>query len=234
MKKLLLIFCAFFMLLSCNNSTLDLSQVKLNEESKTYNLNEFKVYRKEEQKGHYEVKHSGSNTSLELIDNGEQVYNYIFMEESVSQINFAKLEIDPVLGAKVVDYNRKIGFISVNITPSQTTELIQHLINSLGTPSEVKTNERLEEAVNLGASQILLRVLPQYTKVKKSEFNNEILYPQYLIWDKKDVIYQLVLEPLNNSVSSVVNIISKKALKDKIVMGFHNPEKDLILNKYLK
>jgi len=63
--------------------------------------------------------------------------------------------------------------------------------------------------------------------------NDVINYPQHIIWNKKDVIYQLTLEPLNNSVSNVIKIISKKAFKDKIIIGFHNPEKDPYLSKYL-
>lgn len=235
MNKLILILCTFFMLLSCNNQTLDLSQLKLNEDSKGYNLDKFQVYRKDKQKGHYEVKTVGNDVSLELVDNGEQVVSYIFMEKSVSQINFAQLKINPILGAKILVYNGKIGFVSANVESTQTENLIKYLFQTLGNPSEVKTNESMEETMNLGASTILFKSLPQYTKKRKSEFgNNEIQYPQYLIWNKNDVIYQLTLEPSNNLVSNIINIISKKALNDKVIMGFHNPEKDPLLSKYLK
>lgn len=223
-------------LINCSKAqVLDLSQIKLNEDSKVYNLEKLKVYRKDEQKGHYEVRYNGNDVSLELTDNGEKVVNYIFMEESVSQINFANMKINPILGANIMEYNGEVGFISANIESAQTVELILYLIKSLGTPSEIKTNERIEETMNLGASEILFKTLPQYTKKQKSDFgNDEIHYPQYLIWNKNDVIYQLTLEPSNNLVSNVINIISKKAFKDRIIMGFHNPDKDPLLSKYLK
>lgn len=235
MKKLLIIVYGIFTLLSCKNQTLDLSQIKINEDSREYHLDKFKVYRIDKQNGHYEVKSNGNEVSLELIDNGERVTNYIFMEHSVSQINFAQFQINPTLGAKVVDYNGKIRFISANIESSETEELIIYLLKSLGEPSEIKTTERMEETMSLGAAKILFETLPAYTRKQKSEFgNSEIRYPQHLIWNKEDVIYQLTLEPSNNLVSNSINIIAKKALKDKVIMGFHNPEKDSLLNKYLK
>lgn len=230
MIKKFFLFCAFLALICCNNQTLDLSKISFNEDSKQYDLDKFKVHKKETINGHYEVKEN----SLEVVDNGEKVFNYIFMDKSISQLNFANMKINPTLGAKVVDYNGKIGFISVNIEPSESEKLIKYLFNNLNKPTEVISNERLEEAVNLGASEILLKSLPQYTKIQKGDFgNNVLIYPQNLIWIKNDIIYQLTLEPSNNNVVNVLNIISKKTLEDKVIMGYHNPEKDPILGKYL-
>jgi hypothetical protein len=234
MKNTIIIILNLLLLISCNNKELDLSQVDFNQDARRYNLDDLKVYKKEGQKGHYEVKHDGDDISLITVDNGEKVINYVFMENSVSQVNFAGLNIDSLLGAKVVDYNGKIAFISANVNSKQTSELISYFIKTFGVPTEVINNERHEEAVNLGASQILFKSLPNYTKKQKDEFyNNSIIYPQNIIWVKKDIIYQLTLEPSNNMVNNVVKIISKHALRDKIIIGFHNPEKDPILSKYL-
>ena len=234
MKNTIILILNLLLLISCNNKELDLSQVDFNQDSKIYNLDDLKVYKKEEQKGHYEVKHDGDDVSLITVDNGEKVINYVFMENSVSQVNFAGLNIDSTLGAKAVDYNGKIAFISANVSSKQTSELISYFIKTFGVPTEVINNERREEAVNLGASQILFKSLPNYTKKQKDEFNNNsIIYPQNIIWVKKDIIYQLTLEPYNNLVSNVIKVISKKALKDKIILGYHNPKEDPILSKYL-
>jgi hypothetical protein len=232
MKKTIF-FMSILILCSCSK-TLDLSTIDFDNPSNSYPLKELNPYRKENQKGHYEIKEDKDEVSLVLKDNGERVTNYIFMDETTSQINFSGLKIDTVLGANVVDYNEKIGFISATIVSKQTPELINYLNKELGKPTEIIYNERSEEILDLGASKILLQTLPQFTKKQKDDLGNDVInYPQHIIWDKKDVIYQLTLEPINNSVSNVIKIISKKAFKDKIIIGFHHPEKDPYLSKYL-
>ena len=47
------------------------------------------------------------------------------------------------------------------------------------------------------------------------------------------VIFQLTLMPTENFVNNTLVVISKKAFRDKIIIGFHNPDKDPILSKYL-
>jgi hypothetical protein len=234
MKPLLLIAITL-LFISCNFQSLDLSTIDFDKPANIYPLENLKVYRKENQKGHYEIKEDKDEVSLHLKDNGERVFNYIFINETTFQINFNGLNIDPKLGAEIVDYNNKIEYISANIISKETPELINSLMKRLGQPTEVIYNERLEETLELGASKILFKTLPQFTKKQQNNIgNNVIKYAQRIIWNKNDVIYQLTLEPINNLVGSDIKIISKKAFKDRIIIGFHNPEKDPYLSKYLK
>lgn len=234
MKKILIYLLLSTVLISCNSQTLDLSTIDFNKPANSYPLEKLKTYRKENQKGHYEIKEDKDEVSLDLKDNGERVCNYIFMDETSFQINFNGLNIDPILGAKIVDYNGKIGFVSAHIVSKQTPELINYLNKEFGKPTEVIYNERLEEILDLGASKILLQTLPQFAKKQKNDLGNDVInYPQHIIWNKKDVIYQLILEPLNDSVSNVIKIISKKAFKDKVIIGYHNPDENPYLSKYL-
>ncbi|MDQ6528503.1 hypothetical protein [Flavobacterium sp. LHD-85] len=235
MKKITIYLLLSLIIMSCKGQTLDLSTIDFDKPANSYPLEKLKIYRKENQKGHYEIKEDKDGVSLDLKDNGERVLNYIFMDESTSQINFKGLNIDPILGAKIVNYNNKIGYISANIISKETPELINSLMKTLGQPTEVIYNERLEETLELGASKILFKTLPQFTKKQQNNIGNNIIkYSQRIIWNKNDVIYQLTLEPLNNLVGNDIKIISKKAFKDRIIIGFHNPEKDPYLSKYLK
>jgi len=164
MKKT--IFFMSIILCSCSK-TLDLSTIDFDKPSNSYPLKELNPYRKENQKGHYEITEDKDEVSLVLKDNGERVTNYIFMDETTSQINFSGLKIDKIFGAEVVDYNQKIGFISANIVSKQTPELISYLNKELGKPTEIIYNERLEEILDLGASTILLQTLSHLQKNKK-------------------------------------------------------------------
>ena len=211
-------FLSLIILCSCSK-TLDLSTIDFDKPANLYSLEKLKTYRTDKQKGHYEIKDLKDKVSLVLKDDGERVTNYIFMDEATSQINFYGLNIDPVLGAKVVDYNNEIGFISANIIYKKTPELINYLNKKLGKPTDIIYSERLEEILDLGASKILFQTLPQYTKKQKNDLGNDVInYPQHIIWNKKNVIYQLTLEPLNNSVNNVIKIISKKAFKDRVII----------------
>ena len=55
-----------------------------------------------------------------------------------------------------------------------------------------------------------------------------------MFWKKNNIIYRLGIEPVNNNVSSTLEVFTKKALKDNIIFGMQNAEKDSIFNKYIK
>lgn len=248
MKRNILILTLVTLLISCNKGqTLDLSTIDFNHDSKEYQIDELSPSRTEKQAGHFEIaydksadesiaKDLNSNVSMILKDNGEKVTIYNFDDiKSNTNINFAEQALDSTYGTTIVDYNNKVSFISTSVIKENTLRLINVLEKKLGKPIEIVIGERSIEAVNSELENKLITTFPASSKKVTNELGNDVfLFPEVLIWDKGSVLYQLTLNPVNKEVSNNLVIISKKALKDKIIMGFHNPEKDPLLNKYLK
>lgn len=223
---------------SCSGQNLDLSTITIGESADKYNLEKLKATKKDEQKGHYESKINGEEVSLDLVDNGEQITNYFFDNENVQKINYLGCSIDKTLGAKIMIYNNKIAYIRVNISVNDKKNkgYYAKLLNNLGVPTDIIFNDRNEESLNLGSLQILSKDMPSYIKKTQDSLigNKIVVYPQYMFWNKNNIIYKLGIEPVNNNVSSTLEVFTKKALKDKIILGMQNAEKDPIFNKYLK
>jgi hypothetical protein len=66
MKKTLIFFLLPIILVNCNTQTLDLSTIDFNKPANPYALEKLKTYRKENQKGHYEIKEDKDEVSLYL------------------------------------------------------------------------------------------------------------------------------------------------------------------------
>ena len=214
MKKSILFIAAVFVLTGCSQS-LDLSKIQLNSDSKAYHLDDYDVFRRQEQKGHYE--YSEKDNSLNLIDNGERVISYIFMDEYVKNIHFAGLKINPTLGAEIADYNGKIAFISAEIKSSDTLKLIAYLMNTLGEPTKIYENSITEEFHQIPC-QKMSEALPSYTKRKDGEF----IYPGRLVWKKENFKYILILYPLTEVLGNRVYIITKEAFNDNVIFDYRN------------
>ena len=60
------------------------------------------------------------------------------------------------------------------------------------------------------------------------------MFNDFYYWDKKDFIITYRIGLTKDGFSNEVVFSTKKALKDKIVFGYHNIEKDPLLSKYLK
>ncbi|WP_326984712.1 hypothetical protein VUJ46_09345 [Chryseobacterium sp. MYb264] len=247
MKKSILILGIVSLMASCNKGqSLDLSTVDFNKDSKEYAIAELSPSRVEQQKGHYEIaydkslseseaKDLNSNVSLTLKDNGEKVTVYHFDDQkSGSHINYHQEPLDFTFGTKIVDYNGKVSFISTSIERQKTLAFITELLKSLGKPSEIIEGRREIDAVDKNVMAGLSKVLPS-AKVSTDDFGNEIYsFPETIVWAKNDVLYQLTLNPAKNDITNTLVMISKKAFKDKIVMGYHNPDQDPLLSKYVK
>jgi len=247
MKKSILILSIVSLMASCNKGqALDLSTIDFNKDSKEYGIAELSPSRVEQQKGHYEIaydkslseseaKDLNSNVSLTLKDIGEKVTVYHFdNQKSGSDINYHQEPLDFTFGTKIVDYNGKVSFISTSIERQKTMALITALLSSLGKPSEMIEGRREVDSVDKNVVAQLSKVLPS-AKITTDDFGNEILaFPETVIWAKNDVLYQLTLNPTQKDITNTLVVISKKAFKDKIIMGYHNPEQDPLLSKYIK
>lgn len=231
MKKSL-IFLLVVVLCSCNSQSLDLSKIEFDKSSGSYHLEELKTYRKEEQKGHYEVQHNDGTVLLILKDDGEIVSNYIFMEKpNTEKLNYAGIMIDPNIGASLSVYEDKIAYINMTVDHKSKFKLFDLLKNKLGSPTEFVNKGR---SLSMFDSEIKKEILLKFPEIAKiDEENGELSFPKIIVWVKDNLFYQFTLNPVGNSVESSLVIISKKALKDRIIVGYHNPEKDPILSKYL-
>ena len=108
MKRVIVSTLFTILFMSCNIQSLDLSTIDFDKPANIYPLENLKVYRKENQKGHFEVKHTKEGISLELKDEGERVTNYVFMEESITkQLNYNGIMLNPNIGVSVSTYKKQ-------------------------------------------------------------------------------------------------------------------------------
>lgn len=236
MKNKILVALNLLLLMSCTTSSLDLSTVDYSKNADTY-LDGLSSSSKTEQKGHYEPSIDGENASLNLVDKGEKVTNYVFMgEKNTSQLNYAGLAINDVMGTAISVYDNKISFMRIHVKNDQSFALLDLLKKKLGTPTEVVKSDDNHYDETDASQKLLLDKLPNDTKKVKDDMLDEyyLTYPENFIWDKNDVIYQLTFSPTGKYVNSQLVVISKKAFKDRVIMGYHNPDRDPILHKYVK
>lgn len=173
---------------------------------------------KSDQKGHYEAGDSRFN----LVDKGEVIRNYSFDQKEADQVRFEGLEINAPYGAKAVSYNGNIAFVSLKAPEKNVADYFKTFVKSLGKPDSLQVNDVLAETVNNRVKTTILKAFPGTAKVYKNEFNSEVLdYPQRLFWKKGDLRYFLSLDPVADNVNLAIDIITEKALHDRIVMGYH-------------
>lgn len=219
--------------MSCNSQSLDLSTIDFDKPSNSYSLQNLKTSRTEEQKGHFEINPEKEGISLKLKDEGEKVINYVFMDESITkQLNYAGIMVNPNIGVSLSVYENKVVYMDLTVDFKSKFKLFDLLKNKLGKPSEVINNEVNLADIDLPMQKLFLEKLPTETKVDKE--NGYFSYPERLRWVKDDIFYKLEFNPSGNSIESSLTIISKKALKDKIIAGYQHPENDPFFNKYLK
>ncbi|MDR2274953.1 MAG: hypothetical protein LBF27_28850 [Sphingobacterium sp.] len=177
--------------------------------------------RTSDQKGHYEVGDSQFN----LVDKGEVVRNYSFDEKEANQLRFEGLEINAPYGAKVVSYDNSIAFVSLKAPEKNVAAYFKTFAKGLGKPDRIQVQDVLVETINQRVQTTILEAFPGTAKVYKNEFNSEVLdYPQRLFWKKGDLRYFLSLDPVGDNVNLAIDIITEKALHDRIVMGYHVPQ----------
>ncbi|WP_146194573.1 hypothetical protein [Flavobacterium crocinum] len=234
MKNKILISLNLLLLMSCSPKSQDLSTIDFNKSAETY-LDGLSFSSKTEQKGHYEAVVNGEDASLNLVDKGEKSTNYVFMDEkNTTQLNYGGIPINDVMGAAISVYDNKIAFMRINPKNDQSFTLLDVLKKKLGNPTEIVKSENTPYDEIDKSQKLLLDKLPNETKKIKDDLDDYyITYPEHFIWSKGDIIYQLTFSPTGNYVSSQLVVISKKAFKDRIIMGYHAPDKDPVLAKYL-
>lgn len=235
MKNKILISLNLILLMSCSTKSQDLSTIDFNQNAETY-LDGLAFSSKTEQKGHYEAVVKGEDASLKLVDKGELSTNYVFMgEKNTAKLNYGGIPINDVMGTVITVYDNKIAFMRINVKNDQSIALLEVLKKKLGTPTEIVKSEDNPYDETDKSQRLLLEKLPNETKKVKDDVLDDytLTYPENFIWNKNDVIYQLTFSPTGNYISSQLVVISKKAFKEKIIMGYHNPDKDPILSKYL-
>lgn len=221
--------------MSCSTKSQDLSTIDFNQNAETY-LDGLSFSSKTEQKGHYEAVVKGEDASLKLVDKGELSTNYVFMgEKNTAKLNYGGIPINDVMGTAITVYDNKIAFMRINVKNDQSIALLEVLKKKLGTPTDIVLSEDNPYDETDKSQRLLLEKLPNETKKVKDDVLDDytLTYPENFIWNKNDMIYQLTFSPTGNYISSQLVVISKKAFKDKIIMGYHNPDKDPILSKYL-
>lgn len=236
MKNKILVALNLFLLMSCTTNSQDLSTIDFSKAAGTY-LDKLSFSSKREQKGHYEAVIDGENASFNLVDNGERVTNYVLMgAENTAKVNYAGLPINETMGTAISVYDDKVAYMKIYVKNDQSFALLDVLKKKLGAPAETISNKDTHYDENDKSQQLLIQKLPKDTKKVKDDLLDEyyLSYPEYFIWDKNDVIYQLTFSPTGNYVNNQLVVIAKKAFKDKVIMGYHHPEKDPILSKYVK
>ena len=234
MKSLCLLVFMAVVMMGCGSKKLDLSTVDFSKSADTY-LNGIHPTANTAQKGHYEIEGSGDHVNLALKDQGERIEKYTFMDETaVKQLNYGGIPINPVLGAAICVYNGKIGFMRLQAAQGRSLDLFLVLKKQLGAPTEVITDSVRFEDGNV-AQKEFLESLPAYSKKIKDDMDDVYLhYPQNIIWIKGDLIYQLTLSPVEKNINNTLVVITRKAFKDKVIFGYHVPDQDPILSKYMK
>jgi hypothetical protein len=224
-------------LVSCTNP-LDISKINFEKPSKTY-LDNIKVSRIDHQKGSWELIYlkNGEFDDVKLKDDGKTTNLYYFStKEELAQMCYDGIKLDD-FGAKLVEYQNKIVSVHCSFEKSRTFEFIKKLKTDLGGPTEI-INDTIGFYKNEKEVNFFLKELPKDDfKIVKEENNNSSLLvcPMHYIWLKNDLIYMYTLVRSGEaSCGNKMVIISKKALKDKIIFGYHNSEEDPILAKYLK
>lgn len=233
-NKILFLLNSLFLIGCSNSTTLDLSKVDFNENANQY-IDGLKFYSKETQNGHFEIKSNKGNVALDLVNNGENVVKYVFTEEgNTKQLNYQGLEIDKDLGAKISTYQDKVAFISFSVDKNKVIDFIKILKKDLGDEKDIIYNQRLSKVFKQSLFIDLSGISTNFIKKGKDDQGNDVIsYPQNIIWLKNDVIYQLTLDPLDNSINNTLTIITKKALNDKVIFGYHNISNDPLLKNYI-
>lgn len=231
LKQGLIIF--LLVLVSCNSQTLDLSTIDFSQTTEKQ-LDHLKCSKDEHQKGHYVVEYKGDDVDVYLEGNESSTHYYLRTKEEVSQVSFSPFKIDEEIGVKLVSYEDQLVFADFSILNEETFKVLKYLTKELGIPDQtfntIAYNEDSSEV------QLLLNNLEMGKSLKEVEddYGDIMLaYPYQNVWVKENLIYQLTLGRGMDSFSNSLIIISKKALEDKIIFGYHNPTKDPILSKYL-
>jgi len=214
----LFILLSLYFLIGCNsdnqNETIDLSAVV---DKPVSNKIQDLASKEDDQKGHYEF----NGGQLKLVDNGERVINYSFDGKDTNNVKFQGKRINDTYGAKVVVYGNVGAFVSIKAPEEHVKEYFTTFVKELGRSDSMHIESTAAATVSDKVKSILLEAYPGILKAYKGDIPGRLLYPQRLFWKKGNVRYFLTLDPIGDNVNLKIDIISEKAFKDRIVMGYH-------------
>ncbi|WP_412466918.1 hypothetical protein [Pedobacter sp. KLB.chiD] len=201
---------------ACKRKVVDISQLTFNRPLDI----DLKGYtsRVENQDGHIEV----SNGGLKIVDKGEKVMKYSFDEKESANLKFDGAGINPSFGAVITTYNNLLSFATFTLTTDQTARGIQYLKKKYGKPKNAVVNNIMAEALSEKTKAMISENFPEYYKEYKNDFNTMVVeYPQVTSWVKDDVLYRMTLDPVKNNLNFKLDIITKKAFDDAVIIGYH-------------
>lgn len=216
--RVLFILLSLYFLIGCKsnnqNETIDLSAVV---DKLVSNKIQVIASKEDDQKGHYEF----NGGQLKLVDNGERVINYSFDGKDTNNVKFQGKPINGSYGAKVVVYGNVGAFVSIKAPEEHVKDYFTTFVKELGTSDSMHTESIGAATINDKVKSILLEAFPGILKTYKGDLPDVLVYPQRLFWKKGNVRYFLTLDPIGDLVNLKIDIISEKALNDRIVMGYH-------------
>lgn len=221
--------------MGCGKPALDLSAIDFNQPASKYleNLNFSGV---KIQHGHWELfAKAGTvdDVDLKLSDKGEISKVYDLIEESdKKKVNFFNYPSIDGMGVEIVEYKNKIAFYSMYLNETKTSEALLKLKEKLGKPIGLVLDTTGKSSPFLPA---IVKTFPEDdVKNFKDEFGDDyVSYPVHYIWKKDNTLYQFTLLVGKDTITSKIVAIDINAFKDKIIFGYHRPEQDPILGKYL-
>jgi len=220
---------AFILLIGCKPSTVDIDTISFLDKNIIKNL---KVVKKETQKGNWTF-----NEDMKPVLKGDNISTHYYFRtpEELSQLEYNEFPISD-LGAKLVTIDDRLVFARFSLNKDKTFDVFNHLEQKLGVPDQTFDSIGITES-NAVEVKLLENNLTKKQGLEKTtdEYDDAILkYPYQNTWIKDNIIYQFTLARSREAFGNTLLIISKQALKDKVIFGYHNPTKDPILGKYLK
>lgn len=221
--------------IGCNKVTLDLSTVEFSQPASKY-LKGLNLSKGEEQYGHWELFKKDTpedEPELKLVGRAEVSKVYRLTERSnKDQLLFLGYPSIEIMGIDIVEYKNRLVFYSMYPEGTKTTEILSKLKEKLGRPSGVVLD-------TLGKTNILLppilKTLPKDDiKYFTDEYgDHQVSFPEHYIWKRNGMLYQFTLLKGTKLITSKIVVIDINAFKDRIIFGYHMPDKDPILRNYL-
>ncbi|SFW70313.1 hypothetical protein SAMN02927921_03450 [Sinomicrobium oceani] len=228
--KRMLFLSSLLSIFSCQTQTLDITKIDLHKNAKE-TLEGLKISRIDTQNGAYKT---GGNAELE--DNGKISMYYIFKGPSdESKVAYSGIRPEPGTGGRIVEHDDKIAFINFAFQRDKTFELLAKLKKDLGTPDQILYDSIPNNESDSEVKMLLKAFSSEELKYSEDEFGDSyISFPLHHVWVKDGYIYKYTLLRGRKEYSNDLVIISKQALLDRIVFGYHNPDKDPIFIKYVQ
>ncbi|WP_131726221.1 hypothetical protein [Chryseobacterium sp. Leaf405] len=218
--------------IGCNKTTLDLGKIDFSQPASVY----LKGSKGELQYGHWELAKNDAaqdDPKLKLVGRSEisTVYRITNSSEK-NQFSFLGYPSIEMMGIEMVEYKNKLVFYSMYPEGKKTPEILLKLKEKLGKPSGVVLD-------TLGKTNILLppilKTLPKNDiKYFTDEYGDQqVSFPEHYIWKRNGMLYQFTLLKGTKIVTNKIVAIDINAFKDRIIFGYHMPDKDPILGNYL-